>query len=550
MSASGTLPLSYQWRFNGASLASQTGTSLALVNVQLTNAGSYSVVVTNLFGATNSANALLTVNGVAPAIVSQPVSQVVTVGANAAFSVTASGTPPLSYQWRFNGASLARQTAASLVLTNVQFTNAGSYSVVVTNLFGSTNSANALLTVNSSSGCVKSAPGLVSWWPGEGNAKDIVGTNDGTAVGSLVYTNGEVGQTFSFNGSSAYVQIASSPSLNPAGSFSIECWINPGRQDLEQVIVSKWTDSAAQPNQRSYCFVAEPNGALRFPISDAAHQWDASFHIFDTANHVIGTNTWSHVAAVYDQAAGARRIYVNGVEVAERIDSPITVLNGTATVAIGAEFASGPAAYFFTGMIDELAFYNRALSAGEIQAIYAAGSAGKCFNHPPTATNATGATRQNQPMVIATEKLLLFASDPDGDALSLSGVSATSTNNGPVLLGTGVVTYTPATNYVGPDRFTWTVTDGRGGTASAYALINVWSADSPSGNMLIPVPIMGGYQVGFVAIPQRGYTVWRAISLSGPWTSLATVTTDTNGFGIYADTHSPPAGAFYRTTYP
>jgi len=136
-------------------------------------------------------------------------------------------------------------------------------------------------------------------------------------------------------------------------------------------------------NQRSYGFDTEPNGALRFPISDVAHQWDAAFHVFDTTNNVIAINKWSHVAAVYDQAAGARRIYVNGAKVAERIDPPITVLNSTAKVGIGAQFEAGPAAYFFDGLIDELSFYSSALSTAEIQAIYNAGSAGKCVPPPP-----------------------------------------------------------------------------------------------------------------------------------------------------------------------
>jgi hypothetical protein len=153
--------------------------------------------------------------------------------------------------------------------------------------------------------------------------------------GGATFASGEVGQTFNFDGASGYVEVASSSSLNPAASFSIEGWIFP-RQDRNQSIMSKWTDSAAQPNQRSYCFSTFPNRALLFAISDQAHQWDMSFHSFFTTNNVISTNLWSHVAAVYDQTAGARRIYVNGVKVAERIDPPITVTNSTANVAIGA----------------------------------------------------------------------------------------------------------------------------------------------------------------------------------------------------------------------
>ena len=124
VTASGTLPLSYQWQFNGAGVTGATGTSLALTSVQPTNAGSYTVVVTNTAGSVTSAVAVLTVL-VPPAISAQPTNLSVVAGANAGFSVTASGTLPLSYQWRFNGAGIAGATGTSLALTSVQPTNGG-----------------------------------------------------------------------------------------------------------------------------------------------------------------------------------------------------------------------------------------------------------------------------------------------------------------------------------------------------------------------------------------------------------------------------------------
>ncbi|MEI2725306.1 MAG: cohesin domain-containing protein [Verrucomicrobiota bacterium] len=84
----------------------------------------------------------------APFIVSQPASQTVTAGNNATFTVGAGGTPPLSYQWRFNSNDLTGETGVSLTLTNVQIANAGNYSVVVSNGLGAVTSSNALLTVN------------------------------------------------------------------------------------------------------------------------------------------------------------------------------------------------------------------------------------------------------------------------------------------------------------------------------------------------------------------------------------------------------------------
>jgi hypothetical protein len=230
--------------------------------------------------------------------------------------------------------------------------------------------------------CIPPPSGLVGWWPGQGNANDIAGTNNGTLSSGASFASGKVGQAFNFDGVNGYVEVANSSNLNPAASFTIEGWIYP-RQDRLQVIMSKWTDSPAQRNQRSYVFITSANESLGFAVSDWAHQWDVSFHSFYTSNNAFVLNTWSHVAAVYDQPAGARRIYVNGVKVAERIDPPITVTNSTAKVAIGAAFSAGPADTYFDGLIDELSFYARALSAAEIQAIYNAGSSGKCVAQPP-----------------------------------------------------------------------------------------------------------------------------------------------------------------------
>src|SRR5438045_4487854 len=79
---------------------------------------------------------------VAPSIISQPTNQTVTVGDNATFNVTASGTAPLSYQWSFGGSPLQNATNASLTLTGVTTNQAGAYAVLVTNQSGSVLSSN------------------------------------------------------------------------------------------------------------------------------------------------------------------------------------------------------------------------------------------------------------------------------------------------------------------------------------------------------------------------------------------------------------------------
>jgi len=150
VAATGTPGPTYQWRKGATAITGATAATLTLTNVQSTDAGTYSVVVTNSAGSVTSANATLTVNPAiaAPTITTQPTSSTVTVGSTASFTVAATGTPAPTYQWRKGTTAITGATAATLTLTNVQSADAGTYSVVVTNSAGSVTSANATLTVN------------------------------------------------------------------------------------------------------------------------------------------------------------------------------------------------------------------------------------------------------------------------------------------------------------------------------------------------------------------------------------------------------------------
>lgn len=150
--ASGTAPLSYQWYYNtSTALTNATSSILTLTNAQLSDSGGYSVVVTNGSGAITSAVAQLTVSlPVAPSIITQPQDQAnILPGATATFSVIASGSDPLNYQWYYNtNTLLTNATGSILYITNVQPANGGSYSVVINNSGGAITSSNAFLTVN------------------------------------------------------------------------------------------------------------------------------------------------------------------------------------------------------------------------------------------------------------------------------------------------------------------------------------------------------------------------------------------------------------------
>ena len=159
VTAAGATPLYYQWFFNGAPLDTFTNSSLLITNVQPTNAGTFMVVVSNIFNSVTSHPADLTVSSItnnAPSITQPPVDQTVVQGDTATFSVTASGTAPLFYQWEFEGSSfvftnIPGATNTTLSITNAQAADVGYYGVVITNTFGFTNAA-ALLHVTTNSG--------------------------------------------------------------------------------------------------------------------------------------------------------------------------------------------------------------------------------------------------------------------------------------------------------------------------------------------------------------------------------------------------------------
>jgi len=154
VAAGGAPPLSYQWRkdelalADGANTAGATTSLLTLSNVFGGDAGGYSVVVTNALGSVTSQVATLTV--IDPVIVTQPQSLTNLAGTTATFTVAATGTEPLAYQWQqLNGnwSDLADCTNTALLLTNVQRSQAGDYRVVVTDVYGAATSDVAHLTV-------------------------------------------------------------------------------------------------------------------------------------------------------------------------------------------------------------------------------------------------------------------------------------------------------------------------------------------------------------------------------------------------------------------
>jgi hypothetical protein len=388
---------------------------------------------------------------------------------------------------------------------------------------------------------------MVSWWKAENNTVDSLGTNNGVLT-NVSFASGEVGQSFSFNSAGSAVRIPSSSSLDVGskGGLTIEGWVNPADVIAGHPIFEWNSGSFGTCLWISRWDGGLPAGTLYANLKDIGF----NEHPIQSVGGIVQSNVFQHVALTYDQASATAALYLNGVVVIQQ-----TVVVGlplfTATDGyIGYRPADGGAGSRFVGQIDELSLYSRALSPAEIQAICYAGVNGKCVNHSPTAANLAAATRKNQPISIPIEKLLALASDPDGDSLTVDSVTGTSTNGAAVSMASGAVTYTPVPNFIGNDRFGYTVNDGHNGAASASVLVQVRDTNQISGNMLPLVTIPGGYQVSFLGIPNLTYTLQRATSVSGPWVTLGPVTANSIGLATFADTNAPPGNAFYRTTYP
>ena len=145
VAATGVGAMSYQWLLNETNILGATNATLTVTNVQPSDSGSYSVIVSNSLGSTISSSATLTV---VPILIKlPPQSQVAFRGANVTFSIVAQSSQVIDYRWKFNEAELPGETSNMLILTNVQYDQAGMYSVVASNQLATVPVAGARLSV-------------------------------------------------------------------------------------------------------------------------------------------------------------------------------------------------------------------------------------------------------------------------------------------------------------------------------------------------------------------------------------------------------------------
>ncbi|BDI28805.1 hypothetical protein CCAX7_008560 [Capsulimonas corticalis] len=200
--------------------------------------------------------------------------------------------------------------------------------------------------------------GLIAYWPGDGNARDLVGGHNANPSAGMQYQPGKAGQCFALDGKSAYAGVPFAPvfDLDPAGQFTISAWVRPEATGSYQAVFVK----AATKGAWDYGVIIDRQG--RFYSGRDANDVAQS-------KTVVIPGTWYHIAVTYD--AGSFKTYVNGALEAEA--SNVQIGKSASGLCIGHKgevSVPGEDPDWFQGNIDELRFYNKALGADGVKMLY------------------------------------------------------------------------------------------------------------------------------------------------------------------------------------
>jgi hypothetical protein len=228
--------------------------------------------------------------------------------------------------------------------------------------------------------CIAPPAGLLRWYPADGNANDFSGAHNAALQNGATFTLGMVAQAFSLDGVDDFVQAPDDSDLT-TNSLTIDAWVKfaAGGNLNYPVLVSKY-DSSVRYGV-SWILFMYPSGQLAFVVYEGAT--GDSYRYLLTDSQVLTPDVWKHVAATFDVTTQLMQIYVDGVPVPSSLVPGSVVItsitDSISPVRIGAAVnAFGQLTGFWTGLMDEVEIFGRALAASEIQAIFNAGSAGKC----------------------------------------------------------------------------------------------------------------------------------------------------------------------------
>ncbi len=264
------------------------------------------------------------------------------------------GTPPVSFSLTSGTIPPGMALSASGVISGTPTTEGNfSFTVQAVDALGRT----ASRTITASVLTAQIPPsGLVSWWPGDGNANDIVGGSNGTFQNGAQYLqSGKVAEAFWLDGTNDYVDV---PSINLGRAFSVELWMCPLGGSGHLV-----SNSSSSSNY----------GALVFDTFYGNHVYysQGGYSRVSSAGGSVPSNTWSHIALTYDGFLS--RLYINGTLHSTSSTPYLMTFNNPLRLGYSVDNAGS----HFNGLMDEVTLYDRALSAEEVQAVFNAGSRGK-----------------------------------------------------------------------------------------------------------------------------------------------------------------------------
>ncbi|HMF96645.1 MAG TPA: LamG-like jellyroll fold domain-containing protein [Vicinamibacterales bacterium] len=345
------------------SAATRIGQSTTTQYTDSVTAGSYFYLVTaqdiakNVSAPSNEALAIVLADTTPPTVaITSPADQA-TLSGSAAVTATASDDVGVAgVQFQLDGAALGaeRVTPPYSLTWNTATTSNGPHTLGAIARDAAGSRASSTITVNVSN--TSSAPaGLVaaySFNEGSGvTTKDSSGQgNTGTLSNATWNAGGRFGSALSFNGTSAWVTVADSASLDLTTGMTLEAWVRPTSG-------SGWRSAILKeaPGGLGWSLYTANNGSR--PVGYAHVNADVPV----TGTAAVPLNAWTHLALTFDGAA--LRLYVNGTLVST------TELNGAMVTTTGALRIGGNSVWgeYFKGMIDEVRIYSRALAPAEIQ---------------------------------------------------------------------------------------------------------------------------------------------------------------------------------------
>ncbi|HUP62682.1 MAG TPA: LamG domain-containing protein [Thermoanaerobaculia bacterium] len=242
-------------------------------------------------------------------------------------------------------------------------------------------------SARASATCVPAPYGIISWYPAEGNADDVVSRNHGTPSPGVTFGPGKVRQAFEFYGlPNDGVNLSDVPAFDFSGasSFSIEAWVNVASLPVlpnDGAFIVSLNYNCNQPTPATQTLAIQSGGKAFFLVRDAAGNQRGAF-----STAPVNTGTWIHLVGVRDVSCQTIYLYVDGVLADTQSDPTLT--SGSMGNAIADYIGRRPLCGTtnpFNGKIDEVSIYNRALTACEVAALYDADCAGKC--RPGTCTS-------------------------------------------------------------------------------------------------------------------------------------------------------------------